>query len=241
MSYNVIYKDYILNQTILTLKYGNKFDAEHVNDIYNQCGENRRFVCVTDNKKGLNPNIEVIPITWEPEGHWEKVKLFKINNLGRILYLDLDVVIQKPIDNLFKMLDKNPMICYTYWKHPEHYKQVSKNWSENYISNHNSSVMMWEDATHIYEHFVNNKDYFMVKYAGDDRFLWHEGFKFDYFPKEYIYSFAYGADFEIGDYGTLGGYPKIREEFNICLLNGSINFNEDLKVLYDKLRMHKVG
>jgi len=101
--------------------------------------------------------------------------------------------------------------------------------------------MMWEDATHIYEHFVNNKDYFMVKYAGDDRFLWHEGFKFDYFPKEYIYSFAYGADFETGDYGTLGGYPKIREEFNICLLNGSINFNEDLKVLYDKLCLHKVG
>ncbi len=81
----------------------------------------------------------------------------------------------------------------------------------------------------------------MVKYAGDDRFLWHEKFKFDYFPKEYIYSFAYGADFEMGDYGTLGGYPKIREEFNICLLNGSINFNEDLKVLYAKLCLQKMG
>lgn len=213
--------------TILTLKYGTKYTSNDVNSIYEKTRP-YNFVCVTDNPEGLNPNIQVIPITWEIEGHWEKVKLMRYNNLGSVLYLDLDIRIQKNVDNFFKMLDKNPMICYTYWKPNDLAFIKSKDWSYNYLSNYNSSVMMWQDATHIYNYWKENSDYYMVKYAGDDRFLFHEGFTFEHFPEGEVYSFWFD-----------GG--KIKPQATIALLNGQESIEENIAKHYDELYLHQMG
>jgi len=213
--------------TILTLKYGNKYTSNDVNSIYEKTRPHN-FVCVTDNPEGLDPNIQVIPITWEIEGHWEKVKLMRYNNLGSVLYLDLDIRIQKNVDNFFKMLDKTPMICYTYWKPNDLAFIKSKDWSYNYLSNYNSSVMMWQDATHIYNYWKENSDYYMVKYAGDDRFLFHEGFTFEHFPEGEVYSFWFD-----------GG--KIKPKATIALLNGQESIEENIAKHYDELYLHQMG
>jgi len=215
-------------KTILTLKYGNKFTSDDVNRIYNATGGEYNYVCVTDNPEGLNPNIYNFPITHEIEGHWEKIKLFKYNTLGKILYLDLDIVIQKDIDHLFNYLDKYPMICYTYWKPLDFPYHKDERWSYNYLSNFNSSVMLWEDARHIYNKWLENQDYYMVKYAGDDRFLFHEGFTFEHWPEGEIYSFKFNG-------------AKYQPQASIALLNGQEKYPNLVDEYEHELHLYQMG
>jgi len=224
-------------KTILTLKYGDKYTSDDVNRIYLDTNGKYNYVCVTDNPKGLHPNIYTISIDHEPDGHWEKVKLFQLNNLGKILYLDLDVSIQKDLDHLFNYLDKHPVICYTYWKPLEFPYHKDNRWSYNYLSNFNSSVMLWEDATYIYEKWLKEQDYYMVKYAGDDRFLFHEEFTFEHWPKGEIYSYMWGG--ELVDQAEKKS--KLKPEYTIALLNGQDRFPHIKQEYYDELRMYKMG
>ena len=64
-----------------------------------------RFVCITDDPTGLNPDINVLPMqSVRVEGWWHKLSLFKptIGDLtGKILFMDLDVVITDNIDCFF--------------------------------------------------------------------------------------------------------------------------------------------
>ena len=214
-------------KTILTLKYGDKYTADDVNRIYLDTNGKYNYVCVTDNPEGLRSDIYTIPIDGEPEGHWEKVKLFQYH-FGKTLYLDLDVVIQKDIGHLFDYLDKHPMICYTYWKREDFPYHKDKRWSYNYLSNFNSSVMLWEDARHIYEYWKKDQDYYMVKYAGDDRFLFHEDFTFEHWPAGEIYSFRFDGH-------------KYKPDATIALLNGQADFPELVTEYYDELRVHQMG
>lgn len=213
-------------KTILTLKYGDKYSAEDVNRIYYTTGNKYTHICITDNPKGLHTNIYTFPIQDEIEGHWEKIKLLRYNTLGSVLYLDLDIRIQKSIDHLFDYLDTNPLICYTYWKDLDFPYHKDNRWSYNYLSNFNSSVMMWKDASYIYNYWLENKDYYMVKYAGDDRFLYHENFTFEHWPKGEIYSFK-------------GAGSKYQKDCCIALLNGQELF-PDLVEEYE-FCMHQMG
>jgi alpha-N-acetylglucosamine transferase len=214
--------------TILTLKYGNKYTSADVNRIYDATDGKYNYVCVTDNPTGLYPDIYTIPTDTEIEGHWEKIKLFKLNNLGKILYLDLDIRIQNNLDHLFEMLDSNPIICYTYWKDKNFPYHKDKRWAYNYLSNFNSSVMLWEDARHIYDYWEKNQDYYMVKYAGDDRFLYHENFTFEHFPESEIYSFKFSGN-------------KYKSEYTIALLNGQADFPDIEKEYDNEFHLHQMG
>ena len=214
-------------KTILTLKYGDKYTADDVNRIYLDTNGKYNYVCVTDNPEGLRSDIYTIPIDGEPDGHWEKVKLFQYH-FGKTLYLDLDIVIQKDLDHLFDFIDKHPMICYTYWKDKNFPNHKDDRWSYNYLSNYNSSVMLWEDARHIYDYWKKDQDYYMVKYAGDDRFLFHEDFEFECWPKDEIYSYKFDGN-------------RYKPEATIALLNGQADFPNLVEEYYNELRMYKVG
>lgn len=214
-------------KTILTLKYGDKYTADDVNRIYLDTNGKYNYVCVTDNPEGLRSDIYTIPIDGEPDGHWEKVKLFQYH-FGKTLYLDLDIVIQKDLDHLFDFIDKHPMICYTYWKDKNFPNHKDDRWSYNYLSNYNSSVMLWEDARHIYDYWKKDQDYYMVKYAGDDRFLFHEDFEFECWPKNEIYSYKFDGN-------------RYKPEATIALLNGQADFPNLVEEYYNELRMYKVG
>ncbi len=221
----------ITMKTILTLKYGDKYTADDVNSIYH-CTEGKfNYICVTDDPKDLHPDIGIVYMEHEPDGNMEKLKLFQIkaSEGETILYLDLDVRLQKPIDHLFDYCSYNPVICYTYWKErgmnihdfPYHSKQGP-------LSNFNSSVMAWKDATHIWKKYAMNEHKYRMDYPfGDDTFLYHEGFTFEHFPKEEIYSYMFDG-------------RTYQEDKTICLLNGQDQYPEIAKE-YDELCMHQVG
>ena len=92
---------------ILCLKHGIKYSSDYVNRLYNMvkrnCTLDYEFVCMTENTKGLDPNIKIIPLPSGLSGWWYKPYMFS-NDLpikGIILYIDLDVVISANIDKLF--------------------------------------------------------------------------------------------------------------------------------------------
>ena len=67
---------------IYTVKWGDKYVASHVNQLYESCKENIGcdfdFYCLTENPKGLDPNIKPLAL---PGGNklikwWNKMYLF---------------------------------------------------------------------------------------------------------------------------------------------------------------------
>ena len=92
---------------ILCLKHGTKYSAEYVNKLYNMVARNctldYEFVCLTDDPKGINENIKILPLPGHLQGWWCKPYMFSkdLPLKGTVLYMDLDVVIADNIDKLF--------------------------------------------------------------------------------------------------------------------------------------------
>jgi hypothetical protein len=215
-------------QTILTLLYGNKYSVDDVHRIYDATEGKYNYVCLTDIEHGLALRDEITPLFLNEglECHWRKLQLFSLPIRGKVLYLDLDVVIQSDLDVFFEHCDV-PTICKTYWK--------------DFGAGYNSSVMAWKDgnAAHIYDHFIDNTDYFMTKYRNnDDWFLYHEKMITNVFPKNMIYSFLCGVDVATD---TSPRAFQLKPDYPLVLLNGQNETDIDLRKTYDALSMHKMG
>jgi hypothetical protein len=92
---------------VLCIKWGTKYRSEYVNHLAR--GVRRfltvphRFVCLTDDPVGIDDDIETKPLVEKLPGWWNKVALFKsqVHDLrGTLLFLDLDMVIIRNIDEL---------------------------------------------------------------------------------------------------------------------------------------------
>jgi hypothetical protein len=105
----------VMNQVnIICMKWGDKFPASYVNKLYAMVERNLnlpfRFVCFTENGKGIRPEVEIQPLPeldlpeGIPERGWRKLTVFRENFgglSGKTLFLDLDVVIVDSIDDFF--------------------------------------------------------------------------------------------------------------------------------------------
>jgi len=218
-------------KTILTLLYGDKYSVDDVHRIYDSTRGEYNYVCLTtsDHAHLLRPEIDVKFINEDIESNWRKIQLFSLKNIGEVLYLDLDIVLQCDIYEFFSYCDK-PTICQTYWK--------------DFGSKYNSSVMTWNsDEKHpslIYDDWLENIDYYMTKYKdNDDWYLFHEKLIKRTFPKNMIYSFLCGVDTETD---TSPRAYQILPEYPIVLLNGQSETTVNLRQkYYDALSMHKMG
>ena len=101
---------------VLCMKWGVKFHADYVNKLYRAVTRHlslpHRFVCLTDNTRGLDPGIETFPIPdmpvdiTGPERGWKKILTFReelYDLRGPCLFLDLDVLIRDTIDKFFSI------------------------------------------------------------------------------------------------------------------------------------------
>lgn len=107
---------------VICIKWGTLFGPEYVNRLYSgarrHLGEEVRFFCMTEERAGLHPDVEVLDLPVEPfhdemnaalavanrQGAMRKVSLFRpglIPDLeGPLLGFDLDVVVTGPLDGL---------------------------------------------------------------------------------------------------------------------------------------------
>ena len=119
-----------LTVDILTLKWGDKYGPEYANRLYSavrrRLGLDFRFLCFTDDRKGLRPEIEAHPIpdfdvppAWR-RTPWLKLALFRedlAGMSGQRLFLDLDVLITGRMDDLFAFAPGRPCIIHD-WENP---------------------------------------------------------------------------------------------------------------------------
>ena len=98
-------------RTVVCVKAGTKYGPEYANRLAAMVRRNAsvplRVVCFTDDPRGLDAGVEPQPLPAEGlHGWWNKVALFGETLPGvegRVLYLDLDVVITGSIDPLLNM------------------------------------------------------------------------------------------------------------------------------------------
>ena len=124
---------------IVCMKWGNKYGPEYVNILHNMVKRNMtqpfRFICLTEHPEGIDSDVDVLPLpAFEdpaPEYYkhcqaWRKLSLFDeplYDIQGKILFLDLDVVIIDNIDCFFDYSSKLAII--ENWSQPNRTDRAS--------------------------------------------------------------------------------------------------------------------
>lgn len=159
-----------MENNVVCVKWGNKFGPEYVNRLYKMVEKNltipHRFVCITDNPEGIDKGVETRPFyelddSGLPEKAWKKLGLFtdKLADLkGNALFLDLDIVILKNIDEFFTVPGEFLII---------------KDWDFEDDIIGNSSVFRFEVNKHkdIIENFYKEGKDIRKRYRNEQAFL----------------------------------------------------------------------
>jgi hypothetical protein len=170
---------------VYSVKWGDRYSSEWVNKLYSMVSRNIRqeftFYCLTEDSSGLRSEVNALPLPDDNdlELWWNKMYLFNIDSPNKKIYFDLDVIIQNSIEPILQLDSSEPTFIYSHWK-------TEFDDRDTLI---NSSIILWQDAKYIWEHWYNDMDRFMCIYRGIDRYIWNEGIKHNTFPKEVSYSF----------------------------------------------------
>ena len=96
---------------------GNKYGTMYVDKLYNMVtrhSNNVKFNVITDSKKDWRPEINQIIVSPLFPTWWNKIHMFRddIGLEGRVLFMDLDIVVIRNIDHLwdFGLLSKKTIV-----------------------------------------------------------------------------------------------------------------------------------
>ena len=192
---------------VIFVKWGTKYSSDDVNALYNNLIEyNSKYSyhCYTDNPEGLNENINVIWIPGYPrlKKWWNKLRMFApefsldtdLPVIGKCMFFDIDTEIIKDPFKILDEVDFNKLtILNCHWKSDPIYDRVT-----NYDVRIASGVITWTAGNHteMWESFIANKDYFLRKYKGIDRYIVHENYDYETFPNTYVQSFKHQKEID---------------------------------------------
>ncbi len=158
---------------IACLKYGNKYGPKYVNILKNMISRHlslpHKFICFTENTKGLDPEIQTIDLpdmglSGEKKAWWYKLKAFDkdLPLKGTLLFLDLDLVIISNIDRLFEYQSKKFCIIQDFHRIGD----------PNYPIK-NSSVFRLELGTYsnVWDDFIKFKEQIVQGFQGDQDWI----------------------------------------------------------------------
>ena len=155
--------------TVLCVKFGNGYGREYVERLRNMVSRNLtlpyEFVCLTDDPTPISDvRLIVQKNKCYSKQWWHKIHMFdqSLSVQGRILYLDLDIVIVSNIDKLTSTVDNR------FYGIKDFNRKFHSSWK--YL---NSSVMSWVHGTQneIYEKFKENPREAM-RLQGDQDWIW---------------------------------------------------------------------
>ena len=181
----------MIPDNVIFVKHGDKYNHKHVNKLYEQLIKfypDSNYFCYTDYATGIDGRINIIDCFKKPTLRfwWNKLAMFSKDFpvKGKCLYFDLDMDIKEDFTSFIKW--NGLTILRDYWKDDKYMPKHA------YNVHINSSIITWiaGEQTHIWEHFLTNKDYFMRKYVGADRFLVHENIPHNTFDIGLVNSIA---------------------------------------------------
>ena len=111
---------------VFCVKSGPKYPADYANRLHRmvarQLSVPHTFHCLTDDPRGLDPEIVVHRLTPpDPGTCWNKLRLFEPDLAAPgtvILYLDLDVVVTGPLDDLLSCRPGEDFVGQPDWNRP---------------------------------------------------------------------------------------------------------------------------
>jgi hypothetical protein len=209
---------------IVCLKWGNKFDHTFVNRLYTMCKKNFSvpfsFTCYTDNEDNIRKEVQCISMdpSYQLEKWWWKLLLFKTPPDDITIYLDLDIVIQNNIDHFIEYVQDDKLTTVkSYWKD---FPDQVQPFPPEYDMDLNSSVIIWkDDLSSIWEEFIQDPDYYMVKYMGIDSYLYFNfKDKLEWIPERQVYSRIHGKN--KWETNRAPHQPLFYDKsYNICIFN----------------------
>lgn len=180
-------KDNRANGTIniCCLKWGTKYSADYVNRLAAMVRRNlhklHRFVCFTDDKTGIHPSIECLPIFDSAlKGWWHKLSFFRptlYDLKGTLLFLDLDLVIVSSLEPFFD--------------HPGNFCAIRDWLSPNTL---NSSVFRMEIGAyaHVYDNFLKfGPEKALVAFPSDQEWISQQISNVTPWPSSWCVSFKW--------------------------------------------------
>ena len=186
---------------VIFVKWGTKYSSEDVNTLYNNLkkyNNKHTYYCYTDNSEGLDKHIDVIWIPSSPrlKKWWNKLRMFaqEFPIEGKCMFFDIDTVIKNDPFKILDQIDFNKLtILNCHWKSDPIYDRLT-----NYDVRIASGVITWTAGNHtdMWENFISNKDYFLRKYKGIDRYIVHENYSYETFPHTYIQSYKYQKEID---------------------------------------------
>lgn len=196
-----------MQRNIVCLKWGEKYSPHYVNVLYSMCKRNStipfKFICMTDNDKGLDPNILTKPLpNLKLYGWWLKPYVFcKDNNFeSEVLFLDLDLVIHNNFDKLWEYSPGSFCIIRDFTR------KINPKWQK-----YNSSVFRFrpKDYYWIWEDFFTSNKKIVSKHHGDQDYLYSLlQSRVSLWPDEWIQSYKW----------------EMRDRNDVKLINGRRNF-----------------
>ena len=156
---------------VVCMKWGSKYSSQYVNNLANMVARHLsrpcRFVCLTDDRTGVDPSIECLPLPTIqiPESYdispWRKLGMFSkhLGDLtGKTLFLDLDIIIVDAIDEFFDFSPKFSII---------------ENWTQSGEGVGNSSVYCFTIGAHVdvLDHYNAHMDSVLKGYDNEQIYL----------------------------------------------------------------------
>lgn len=167
---------------VLCIKWGRKYGPQYVNRLYRGVRSNLslpfRFVCLTDDARGIVSGVETLPIPVtpfektafeEPRGY-RKVVLFQpgVANLqGETLFLDLDVVIMGPLDDFFYYAPGKYCVI-------QDWLERRRAWlpgRDGRVGNTSTFRFNPQQHSHAYTYFENNADYVLRTFRIEQQYV----------------------------------------------------------------------
>ena len=194
---------------VVCLKFGNKYGPEYVNNLNSMVKRNLtipyEFVCFTEDPRGLDSDVRVVPINPNKDMHgwWYKVMFFdpQLPLRGNILFMDLDVVVFRNINNLFTFFPEKFCIIRDF------NRSLRRDWKKM-----NSSVFRLQAGAfpHVYNDFMLNAKSHVRRLHGDQDWIYEKMSKDDFlfWPDEWIQSYKW----------------EMRDRKELARLNGKRNF-----------------
>jgi hypothetical protein len=213
-------------RSVVCLKFGDKYSVEYVNRLYRMVKRHTTgevgFYCMTENPKGLDPAIKVVPLpsSVQLQGWWYKPYVFSKDFpvKGKLLFLDLDIVI---IDNIDCFWNVSPgRFCII----RDFTRAMNPNWNR-----YNSSVFRLDSKTmgYVWDNLITNIA--VTKRLHGDQDWLYEQIKQDYnfWPDTWCQSYKWEVRNrnEIVGVGRQRNFatvaePKINPETKILVFHG---------------------
>jgi hypothetical protein len=121
-----------------------------------------RFVCLSN----TDVPCEKIPLEYNWPGYWSKLEIFRPGLFeGRVMFLDLDVLVLKDLTPVLEFDSAFAMSATT--------GQPKMKEGKRMLSQLSSSLMVWDAGVTdpLYNHFIEKPDYWMKYYFGDQDFI----------------------------------------------------------------------